>query len=93
MLCRDRTSRAELVSAHWTVLSLRRQTKGKRPTRYLHVAARLVMVHCWRTSRLSSWNELSHNSSHGANRHSYHAGKSTSIVRREARWHSLARGS
>eukprot|EP00966_Prymnesium_polylepis_P279409 6455030-Prymnesium_polylepis.1 len=32
MLCRDRTSRVELASAHYTVLVRR----GKRPTRCLH---------------------------------------------------------
>ena len=36
--------------------------------------------------------ELSHNSSHSANRHSRHAEKSISIVRRDASWHSLAVG-
>ena len=36
--------------------------------------------------------DLSHSSSHGANRHSCHAEKSTSIVRRDATWHSLAVG-
>jgi hypothetical protein len=33
--------------------------------------------------------ELSHSSSRGANRHSCHAEKSISIVRRDAPWHSL----
>eukprot|EP00966_Prymnesium_polylepis_P277811 6418561-Prymnesium_polylepis.1 len=37
--------------------------------------------------------ELSHSSSHGANRQPCHARQSTSIVRRNALWHSLARGS
>ena len=36
--------------------------------------------------------DLSHSSSHGANRHSCHAEKSISIVRRDATWHSLAVG-
>ena len=37
--------------------------------------------------------ELSHSSSHGAKRQSCHAGKSISVVRRNALWHSLASGS
>ena len=36
--------------------------------------------------------ELSHSSSHGANRHSCHVEKSISIVRCDATWHSLAVG-
>eukprot|EP00966_Prymnesium_polylepis_P118407 2737876-Prymnesium_polylepis.1 len=60
MLCRDRTSRvSELASAHR--FSLHACTwdsdDKRRPTRCLrhdHVAVRPDMVHCWRTSRLSS---------------------------------------
>ena len=37
--------------------------------------------------------ELSHSSSHGAKRQSCHAGKSISVARRNALWHSLASGS
>eukprot|EP00966_Prymnesium_polylepis_P085091 1970111-Prymnesium_polylepis.1 len=61
MLCRDRTSRLELASAHCTVL-VRRQTVHpfvhseceRAVNRLPPLAVGPDMVHCWRTSRMSS---------------------------------------
>eukprot|EP00966_Prymnesium_polylepis_P266634 6159882-Prymnesium_polylepis.1 len=85
---RSRLSLVRKQTAHPFVHSVR-VTTNVLLTGFLHVAVLPDMVHSWRTSRLSRL-ELSHSSSHGANRHSWHVEKSISIVRRDAPWHSLA---
>ena len=84
------------ASAHWTVL-VRRQTAhlvvhsehkravNRLPPRGSPSRHGALLAH-------ESTVELSHSSSHGANRHSCHAEKSISIVRHDASWYSLAVG-
>ena len=84
------------ASAHWTVLVRRQTAHLVVHSEHKRAVNRLLprgspSRHGAQLAHESTV-ELSHISSHGANRHSCHAEKSISIVRHDATWHSLAVG-